>query len=117
VVVAADGCTFEGINMGKPIKIRAKVKGDVTEVKALMPHPMETGVRIDADTGEAVPRHYIQQVVCKLNGNVINTFYWGTGVSKNPYLSFKIRDASPGDRLEISWLDNTGDTSATEIEL
>ena len=40
--------------MGKPIKIRTKVKGDVTEVKALMPHPMETGVRIDADTGDVL---------------------------------------------------------------
>jgi sulfur-oxidizing protein SoxZ len=68
--------------MGKPIKIRAKVKGDVAEVKALMQHPMESGARINADTGEAVPKHYIQQVICKHNGNVVNTAYWGTGVSK-----------------------------------
>ena len=101
--------------MGKPIKIRAKIKGDIAEVKALMPHPMESGVRVNADTGETVPKHYIQQVISKHNGNVVNTAYWGTAVSKNPYLSFKFKGAKAGDMLEISWLDNTGDTSVTEI--
>ena len=101
--------------MGKPIKIRAKIKGDIAEVKALMPHPMESGVRVNADTGETVPKHYIQQVISKHNGKVVNTAYWGTAVSKNPYLSFKFKGAKPGDMLEISWLDNTGDTSVTEI--
>lgn len=100
--------------MGKPIKIRAKIKGDITEVKALMPHPMESGVRVNADTGEVIPRHYIKEVLCKHNGNVVMTAYWGTAISKNPYLSFKITGAKPGDKLELSWADNTGDTSATE---
>jgi len=31
--------------MGKPIKIRAKLKGDIAEVKALLPHNMESGMR------------------------------------------------------------------------
>lgn len=101
--------------MGKPIKIKAKIKGDVAEVKALMPHPMESGVRVDADTGEVVPKLYIEEVVCKHNGNVVNTAFWGTGVSKNPYMAFKFKGAKPGDTLEISWRDNTGDTSVSEI--
>ncbi len=33
--------------MGKPIKIRAKLKGDIAEVKALLPHDMESGMRRD----------------------------------------------------------------------
>lgn len=103
--------------MGKPIKIKAKIKGDIAEVKALMPHPMESGVRVDAETGEVVPKHYIKEVVCKHNGNVVNTAFWGTGVSKNPYMAFKFKGAKPGDKLEISWLDNTGDTSVNEVTL
>ena len=103
--------------MGKPIKIRAKVKNGIAEVKALMPHPMESGVRVDANTGEVVPKHYIQEVVCKLNDEVVMTAYWGTGVSKNPYLSFKVKDAKAGDSVEISWLDNTGDTSVSSAAL
>jgi sulfur-oxidizing protein SoxZ len=101
--------------MGKPIKIRAKIKGDIAEVKALMPHPMESGARIDADTGEAVPKHYIKEVVCKHNGNVVLNSFWGTAVSKNPYLAFKFKGAKSGDKLEISWVDNMDDTSVSEI--
>lgn len=101
--------------MGKPIKIKAKIKGDVAEVKALMPHPMESGARVDADTGEVVPKLYIEEVVCKHNGNVVNTAFWGTGVSKNPYMAFKFKGAKAGDTMEISWRDNTGDTSTSEV--
>ncbi len=103
--------------MGNPIKIKAKLKDDIAEIKALMPHPMESGVRVNADTGETVPKHYIQEVVCKLNGNVITTAFWGTGVSKDPYMAFKVKGAKVGDKLEISWKDNTGDTSVGEIVL
>ncbi len=103
--------------MGNPIKIKAKLKDDIAEIKALMPHPMESGVRVNADTGETVPKHYIQEVVCKLNGNVITTAFWGTGVSKDPYMAFKVKGAKVGDKLEISWKDNTGDTSVAEVVL
>ena len=103
--------------MGNPINIKAKLKGDVAEIKALMPHPMESGVRVNADTGETVPKHYIQEVVCKLNGNVVTTAFWGTGVSKDPYMAFKVKGAKAGDKLEISWKDNTGDTSVAEVAL
>jgi sulfur-oxidizing protein SoxZ len=100
--------------MGKPIKIKAKIKGDVAEVKALMPHPMESGARVNADTGEKVPKHYIQEVVCKHNGTVVYTAFGCTGVSKDPYMAFKFKGAKSGDTLEISWRDNTGDTGVGE---
>ena len=103
--------------MGSPIKIKAKLKGDVAEVKALMPHPMESGVRVDTNTGEPVPKHYIQEVVCKHNGKVVTTAFWGTGVSKDPYMAFSFKNAKAGDKLEISWRDNTGDSSVSEVEL
>ena len=100
--------------MGKPIKVRARVKDDIADVKVLMEHPMETGARVDAGTGKPVPRHYIKEVVCKHNGTVVHRAYWGTAVSKKPYMAFKFKGAKPGDKLEISWSDNTGETSSTE---
>ena len=42
VVAAAEEITMAG-----RIKIRAQKKGEMTEVKALMRHPMETGMRKD----------------------------------------------------------------------
>jgi len=103
--------------MGKPIKIRAKVKGDVAEVKALMPHDMESGLRRDAETGELVAAHYITDVVAEHNGEVVMTAYWGPAVSKNPYVSFSFKGAVAGDTIRIQWQDNKGDSSVTEAVL
>ncbi|MCH7899034.1 MAG: thiosulfate oxidation carrier complex protein SoxZ, partial [Proteobacteria bacterium] len=91
--------------MGKPIKIRARVKGDIAEVKALMPHDMESGRRRDVETDEIVPAHYITDVVAEHNGEVVLTAYWGTAVSKNPYLAFSFKGAVAGDTIQIRWLD------------
>jgi len=41
--------------MASNIKIKATLSGDVAQIKSLMMHPMETGTRKDADTGELVP--------------------------------------------------------------
>jgi sulfur-oxidizing protein SoxZ len=102
--------------MAKPVKIKAKVKNGVAQVKALMPHIMETGTRKDAESGETIPAHYIEEVLCEHNGTVVMTAYWGTGVSKNPYMSFKIKDAKVGDKIKVSWTDNKGEKSEGETE-
>ncbi|MES9945295.1 MAG: thiosulfate oxidation carrier complex protein SoxZ [gamma proteobacterium symbiont of Ctena orbiculata] len=94
--------------MAKSIKIRAKEKGGVTTVKALMTHPMETGGRKDKKTGKKIPAHFIQEVVCKHKGNTVMTAEWSGGVSKNPYISFKFTGGAKGDELELSWSDNKG---------
>ena len=97
------------------IKIRAKLKDGETEVKCLMSHPMETGLRKDSKTGELVPAHFIQEVVCKSKDQVVMTANWSGGVSKNPYLAFKFTGAAAGDPVEVTWTDNKGETqTATE---
>ena len=47
--------------MTNPMKIRAKADGAVVEVKVLMSHRMETGLR-KSDAGDVIPAHYIQLV-------------------------------------------------------
>jgi sulfur-oxidizing protein SoxZ len=37
---------------------------------------------------------------------------WGTGISANPYLSFKFRGAAVGDSIKPSWVDNKGGTDS-----
>ncbi len=103
--------------MGKPIRIRAKLKGNVAEVKALMPHDMENGLRLDPVTNMTVPAHYITDVVAELNGEVVMTAYWGQAVSKNPYVAFSIDGAVLGDTVAIRWNDNLGDSSEIEVVL
>jgi sulfur-oxidizing protein SoxZ len=92
------------------IKIRAKLKDGETEVKCLMNHPMETGLRKDTKTNELVPAHFIQEVVCKSKDQVVMTANWSGGVSKNPYLAFKFKGGAVGDPIEVTWTDNMGET-------
>ena len=99
------------------IKIRAKNKKGVTLVKCLMSHPMEPGNRKDKKTGKMVKPHFIEEVTCEHNGNVVMSCYWGGGVSKNPYLSYKFKGGKSGDSIRIHWQDNQGKTDAKEIKI
>lgn len=96
------------------IKIRAKEKDGVTQVKALMKHPMETGTRKDRKTGELIPAHYIQEVTANYNGKTVMKANWGPAVSKNPYVSFKFKGAKKGDKIKINWVDNKGESASEE---
>ncbi len=103
--------------MSDSIKVRAKVTGGVTEVKALINHAMETGQRKDAKTGQVVPAHFIQEITCTHNGENILTSQWGAAISKNPYLSFKFSGAKAGDTLKVSWVDNKGETDTVDATI
>ena len=101
----------------KSIKIRAKLKNDVTTVKALMTHPMETGARKDKETGEPIPAHFIQEVTCMSGGKTLLSADWSGGVSKNPYLSFKFKGGKKGDQLTLKWVDNKGNSDSAEAKI
>jgi sulfur-oxidizing protein SoxZ len=100
--------------MANTIKMRASLSGDVTTVKALMKHPMETGLRKDKKTGEAIPDHFIQEVVCEHNGKQVMLAEWGGSISQNPYISFMFKGAKAGDILKLSWTDNKGESDSAE---
>ncbi len=99
------------------IKIRAKVDGDVATVKALVSHPMDTGLVKNKKTGKLIPAHFIQEVTCEHNGNNVMTALWGPAISKNPYLSFKFKGAKAGDTVKLSWVDNKGESDSTETKV
>ena len=99
------------------IKMRAKVDDGVTTIKALISHPMDTGMQKDKKTGETIPAHFIQEVVCTHKGNTIMTAYWGPAISKNPYLSFKFTGAEAGDTVMLSWVDNKGEKDSDETKV
>ena len=99
------------------IKIRAKAKNGVTTVKALISHTMETGLRKDKKTGKKIPAHHITEVNAEYNGNNVMTANWGPAISKNPYLSFKFKGGSSGEKLKISWIDNMGKGDSLEAAI
>jgi len=99
------------------IKIKALSKSGKTEVKALIRHIMETGLRKDKNTGKKIPAHFIKEVKCDHNGSLVFTCNWGVAVSKNPYLAFKFTGGAPGDEIKISWVDNTGDSDSRTVKV
>ncbi|HHJ13206.1 MAG TPA: thiosulfate oxidation carrier complex protein SoxZ [Gammaproteobacteria bacterium] len=101
------------------IKIRA-TRGDdgITTVSMLIEHDMETGQRVkDKKTGEKYPAHFIQEVVCELNGQTVLTALWGPAVSKRPFMKFKLNNAKVGDTLKVSWVDNEGHKDSRESKV
>ena len=99
--------------IGEPMKIRAAVAGDTTEIKVLMNHEMETGQRKDAK-GETIPAWFIQSVNVTWNGKSVLSAQWGPAVAKNPFVSFKFKGGAKGDKVSITWVDNRGDARADE---
>jgi sulfur-oxidizing protein SoxZ len=102
--------------MGNPMKIRAAVKDGVTEVKILMQHDMETGLRKDAE-GKLVPAWFITEVKAQYQGRTVLEAQFGQSVSKNPYLVFRFKGGAAGEKVAVSWVDNTGDKRSDEAAI
>lgn len=99
--------------MADPMRIRASMAGDKVEVKVLMAHEMETGLRKDPK-GNLVPAHFIRNVTVTHNGKTVLSAQWGTSVSKNPFMHFRFKGGKPGEKVTISWVDNKGDSRSDE---
>lgn len=100
--------------MGEQIKIRVQLRGEIADIRILMPHPMETGQRRD-EQGTSVAAQYIQTFAVSLNGRAMIEGQLNTSISKNPLFAFKARGIKPGDRIGVNWTDNTGDRRQDEI--
>ena len=99
------------------MKVKAKEKDGIVEVKALIKHPMETGLRKDKKTGKPIPAHFVQQVVVEHGGKTRVIADWSGGVSKNPLLFVKFKGGAKGDMVKVAWTDNQGGTDSAEAEI
>lgn len=99
-----------------PMKIRARMKADVAELRILAPHPMETGQRKDG-AGNAIPAHFIQLLTVDVAGKRVAEYQVGTSVSKNPLFGFRVRGAKAGDKVVASWVDNKGEKRTDEASI
>jgi len=100
--------------MASSIRLKTKTRDNITTVRAIIRHPMETGFRVDTDSGNLVPAHFIKLVTVKHNDKTVFSCDWSRAVSKNPYLSFMFEGAKVGDKLELSWVDTQDKTDKFE---
>jgi len=101
----------------KPMKIRAWIENGHTQVKAIIFHPMETGLRKDKNTGKLLPAKYIQTIVAKHNEKIVLDCKWASSISMNPFMSFSFNGGKSGDKIEIAWVDNEGQTGKGEVNI
>ena len=100
--------------MSDPLEIRATLQGELTDIRVLMQHPMETGQRKDTASCKLVPSHFIQTFLVSANGKPLVDGQLNTSVSKNPVFAFRARGLKAGDKLVVSWADSKGETRSDE---
>jgi sulfur-oxidizing protein SoxZ len=84
----------------------AAAKGEILQIKALISHQMETGLRRD-DQGDVIPRKIINKFVCRYNDDVVFGVDLHEAVAANPYIEFCLRATESG-RLEFVWEEDGG---------
>jgi sulfur-oxidizing protein SoxZ len=98
------------------MKMRASLGQGFTDVRVLMTHPMETGQRKDSE-GKIVPMHFIQNLTVKVNGRPVIEAQTSQAISRNPVFTFRLKGGAKGDKIEVSWLDNHGESNRTEAAI
>ena len=87
------------------VKVNATAKpGEIVEVKTLISHPMENGLRKDA-AGKTIPQDIINSLVATYNGQEVFRAKIATGTSANPYIAFFFKADATGD-LVLKWTDD-----------
>lgn len=102
--------------MAEPMRIRAQMKGDICDVRVLVNHPMESGVRREVAAGTVIPpAHFIQLITVALDGATVITGHTSGAISRNPVFGFKLRGAKVGAKVAITWTDNRGGKRTDEV--
>lgn len=105
--------------MVKPLlSVPRRVQAGVPfEVRILIQHPMETGLRRDA-MGREVPRDIIHTFACTVDGQEVFAATLHPAVSANPFLAFQAKLARSGTMV-LRWVDDHGvearETVAIEV--
>ena len=90
-------------------------KGDVIEIKTLMPHIMESGQRKDKD-GKAIPRKIINKFACEFNGQPVFSADLDPAIAANPYLQFFAKVEESGT-FKCAWTDDDGSFITAEEKI
>jgi sulfur-oxidizing protein SoxZ len=89
------------------VRLPAQAKsGELIEIKTLISHDMETGLRKDA-SGANVPRKIINKFTAAFNGKTVFEADWNPAISANPYQSFFYKAVESGE-FTFTWKDDDG---------
>ena len=92
--------------------IPAKRPSQMTTVRLLIRHPMETGFRFEVN-GSAVTKNVIHTLTAMFDGKPVFKATLGSGVSADPFLEFQVRTPQSGELL-LQWQDDAGEKGETK---
>jgi sulfur-oxidizing protein SoxZ len=84
---------------------RSARPGEVVEIRTLIEHPMETGLRHQG--ARAVPRDMLNRLTVRVNGAVALQAELRNGTAANPYHVFFLR-LDRTSELDFTWTDEAG---------
>ena len=90
-------------------------KGEIIELKTLIAHVMETGLRKDA-SGTIIPRKIINKFTCEFNGKPVFSADIEPAVAANPYIQFNAKVDESGT-FKFTWVDDDGTVTTTEEKI
>jgi sulfur-oxidizing protein SoxZ len=90
-------------------------KGEIIEIKTLMPHIMESGQRKDK-AGKTIPRKIINKFTCEFNGKPVFSVDLEPAIAANPYMAFYAKVDESGT-FKFSWTDDDGTVTTAEQKI
>lgn len=94
--------------------IAMRIRAGNGDIRVLMTHPSENGLRKDAKSGQLIPAHFVRNMSISVNGKIVLDGQLGGGISKDPYHALKVKGMKTGDKVVVTVEDNTGDTGSIE---
>jgi sulfur-oxidizing protein SoxZ len=86
-------------------------RGEIIEIKTLVLHAMENGMRKDA-VGNPIPRNILHSFRATFNGQEIFSAEWFPAISANPFQAFYARVMESGT-FEFTWTADDGTVAKT----
>lgn len=90
-------------------------KGELVEVKALVYHAMETGLRKDK-SGNVIPRKLLNKFICTVAGKEVFSADFDTAIAANPFIRFKFKAVESGP-VVLTWVDDDGSTIVAQARI
>ena len=103
------------IGQGKIILPAKIARNAVINIRALLSHPMLTGMSRD-QAGVPIPAYFVNEVEVTYGGERVAHFEWSSGISRDPFVGFSLR-ASKEAPVTVTWRDNKGGvyTSSADV--
>jgi len=93
------------------MKVKAKLKKGVVNVKAMAKHAMSTYNQAEKKTGDRENANFITHISATCNGETVLDMSTSQFLSKNPIFKFKFKgEFAKGDKLLMTWTDRKGKT-------